>query len=86
MVDIKKHVMGRTTFQFYKQGNLYYKTDTGFEFFVPLSDTGDASFLNEDKSIFFMRWIRKTLEIQEQGIETSSEVEYHKKAIDDEYN
>lgn len=48
-------------FQFYRQGNLYYKTSTGFEFVVPISDTNDATFAHTDKAIFFMRWIRKQL-------------------------
>lgn len=49
------------SFQYYRQGNLYYRTSTGFDFVIPLEDTGDASFLVEDKAIFFMRWIRKQL-------------------------
>lgn len=54
-------------FQFYRQGELWYKTETGFEFPVPISDTGDAVFLNEDKALLFMRYIRKQLESIEEG-------------------
>ena len=61
-MKITDHVKGKSTFQYYRAGNLYYKTDTGFEFYVPVSDTNDATFNAEDKSIFFMRWIRKTME------------------------
>ena len=39
-----------------------YKTDTGLEFPVPISDTNDATFPASDKGIFFMRWIRKHLD------------------------
>ena len=35
---------------------------TKFLFPVPIDDTGDASFLAEDKGILFMRYIRKYLE------------------------
>lgn len=45
------------TFQFYKEGNLWYKTECGFAFPVPISDTGTASMLASDKAILFMRWI-----------------------------
>lgn len=48
-------------FDFYRNGILYYKTENGFTFEVPVSDTGDACFLKEDKAILFMRWIRKQI-------------------------
>ena len=51
----------KVTFVKYKKGNLYYKTECGFEFPVPTSDTGDGSFLNEDKAMTYMRWIRKQI-------------------------
>lgn len=51
----------QVTFVKYKKGNLYYKTECGFEFPVPISDTGDASFINKDKAMIYMRWIRKQL-------------------------
>ena len=53
----------KATFQYYRQGNLMYKTDDGFEFPVPLTDTNDATFAAQDKAIFFMRWIRKQADI-----------------------
>lgn len=34
-----------------------------FDFPVPISDAGGATFLNVDKGIFFMRWIRKHVEM-----------------------
>ena len=54
----------KAIFQWYRDGNLWYKV-LDFEFPVPISDTGTATFLKEDKAIFFMRWIRKHLEIIE---------------------
>lgn len=60
---IKDLIKDKTVqFQYYRDGELWYKTETGFMFPVPASDTGGASFKNTDKAIFFMRWIRKHLE------------------------
>lgn len=52
----------RVHFQFYRQKELWYVTDDGFEFPVPIEDCGDGVFLNEDKAILFMRYIRKHLD------------------------
>lgn len=49
-------------FTHYKSNELWYVTECGFEFPVPTSDAGDATFLNEDKAMLFMRYIRKHLE------------------------
>ena len=49
----------RVTFEYYRGGELYYKTECGFLFPVPVSDIGDATFLKEDKAMLFMRYIRK---------------------------
>lgn len=53
----------RVTFKFYRQHELWYVTDDGFEFPVPIDDIGDGIFLNEDKAILFMRWINKHLKM-----------------------
>lgn len=62
-MSVTDHVKGRSKFQFYREGNLYYETDTGLTFPIPIVDTAGATFLAEDKSMFFMRWIRKHLEM-----------------------
>ena len=48
----------KVTFSHYCDGYLYYTTECGFKFPVPVSDIGTATFLNEDRAILFMRWIR----------------------------
>lgn len=58
---IKDHVRGTATFQHFRDNALYYKTDTGLMFAVPVADTDKGVFLASDKSMFFMRWIRKEL-------------------------
>lgn len=50
-----------SSFQYYREGNFYYKTDAGFEFVIPLDDISGATLNAEEKTIFFMRWIRKQL-------------------------
>jgi hypothetical protein len=57
MIDLVKRQ--KVNFQYYRDNELWYKTTNGFLFPVPLSDTGTATFLNEDKAILFMRYIRK---------------------------
>lgn len=51
----------KVRFQFYREKELWYKTESGFEFPVPIEDIGGAVFLAEDKAILFMRYIRKHL-------------------------
>ena len=60
MYNIKELIKDKKVhFTFYRAGYLYYETDDGFEFPVPIEDVGDATFLAEDKAILFMRYIRK---------------------------
>lgn len=59
---IKDHIVGNVKFQYYRDGQLYYKTEPGMLFPVPIEDIGNATFLAEDKAILFMRYIRKHLE------------------------
>ncbi len=62
--NIKDMVTGdkKVTFEHYKDGELWYRTETGFLFPVPIAETGSAMFLKEDKAILFMRYIRKHIE------------------------
>lgn len=63
MKTLKELVQGTVSFEYYRSGHLYYSTsvDPSFVFPVPVSDTGEASFLKEDKAMLFMRYIRKYL-------------------------
>jgi hypothetical protein len=56
----------KVKFTRYLDGNLYYKTECNFEFPVPISDIGNATFLAEDKAMLFMRYIRKHLNLIEE--------------------
>ena len=59
-------------FIFYRQGELWYKTECGFEFPVPINDAGTATFIPEDKAMLFMRYIRKHIDMINQSKEKES--------------
>ena len=58
----------RVHFEMYRKGELHYKTEDGFQFTVPIEDCGDGAFLVEDKAMLFMRYIRKQLEANKDGL------------------
>jgi hypothetical protein len=71
------HVRGKVRFSFYKAGYLYYKTESGLEFPIPVSEANENSaiFLAEDKAVYFMRWIRKYLgELQTEAAEHGNQL------------
>jgi len=62
MNSIKSMVKDKVVrFKYYRDGELFYETECGFVFPVPVSDTGHATFLAEDKALLFMRYIRRQL-------------------------
>lgn len=64
MQNIKEMVKNKSvTFVEYKENELFYKTECGFIFPVPISDTGKGVFLDKDKAITYMRWIRRHLDL-----------------------
>jgi hypothetical protein len=60
---ILEHVRNgqKVRFQFFRDDEFWYKTELGLLFPVSLKEAqaGKATFLAEDKAIYFMRWIRK---------------------------
>lgn len=60
MSTIKEMVQNKKVkFLHYQRKELWYTTECGFAFPVPIEDTGDGEFKIEDKAILFMRWIKK---------------------------
>lgn len=55
----------KVTFEYYRDNELWYKTENDFLFPVPISDTGNAVFMKEDKALLFMRYIRKYISVLE---------------------
>lgn len=56
----------KVNFTHYFDGALWYTTDNGFAFPVPIDDIGNATFKAEDKALLFMRYIRKHLDTLDQ--------------------
>ena len=69
--EVKEHIINdqKVHFSFYREGILYYKTDKGLLFEVPISDTGNACFNAEDKAMLYMRWIWKQIDANSYVVE-----------------
>lgn len=75
-MNIKEEVSGNkmVTFVHYRDGELWYQTESGFKFPVPISDIGNATFLAKDRAMLFMRYMRKFNEQVETAKEVVAEV------------
>ena len=64
-MQLKDLVKDKTvSFEFYRDGELWYRvSDTDFTFPVPITDAGTGVFKAVDKSLLFMRYIRKHLDM-----------------------
>lgn len=60
----------QVTFVHYREGELWYRTEDGFEFPVPVADVGSATMLASDKALLFMRYIRKHVDMLNQARST----------------
>jgi len=63
-MNVKEIVNNNQQVEFmrFQQGELWYKAENGFEFPVPVDDTGLAAFNSKDKAMLFMRWIKRHLD------------------------
>ena len=54
----------KVTFQYFRDDEFWYKTDKGLLFPVSLKEAqaGRATFLAQDKAIYYMRWIKRYIE------------------------
>ncbi len=66
----------KVRFRYYRENELWYATECGFEFPVPVDDTGTGVFLAEDRAIRFMRWIRRHMELIEKSRQQADGVEF----------
>lgn len=74
MQSIKDMVKDKfVTFTHYRRGEMWYVTECGFEFPVPVSDIGDATFQAKDKAILMMRYIRQHITMLESAKTLSAE-------------
>jgi len=67
----------KVRFRFYRDGQLWYGTECGFEFPVPISEAGTATFLAEDRAILFMRYIRKHMEFLNKSMNQKGSLEFN---------
>ena len=58
-LDLKDNVKGFSQFEYYRDSALWYRTETGLVFPVPVSEIDQGQFKATEKSLLFMRWIRK---------------------------
>ena len=75
MLSVKDMVRDnkQVTFVRFKDGELWYRTEDGFEFPVPVADVGNATMLAKDKALLFMRYIRKHHDTLSQARSDSAE-------------
>jgi hypothetical protein len=67
----------KVRFRFYRDGHLWYATECGFEFPVPVAEAGTATFLAEDKAILFMRYIRRYMEFLKKSMDQEGSLEFN---------
>lgn len=49
-------------FTHYVKGELWYATECGFAFPVPITDVGEATFPATDRAMLYMRYVRKEID------------------------
>lgn len=61
MIDIKANIQpGKVVnFSHYFEGELWYETEDGTKFPVPIDDLGTATVTKTEKALLFMRYMRK---------------------------
>jgi hypothetical protein len=64
MKSIREMVQNKkVTFLYFRDGEFIYETECGFRFPVPLAELGKATLNASDRAIYFMRYIRKHLDL-----------------------
>lgn len=57
MTSIKEHVQGKVIFVYYRDGSLWYLTETGLKFPVPLVSGSSEIFMSVEKGISMTKYI-----------------------------
>lgn len=72
-MTVKEHVEDnqKAIFKGFQNGLLFYETEKGLSFEVPVSETGTGRFLPEQKAIQLMKWIKPAVELQNKISENS---------------
>ena len=76
MIKVKDLVKGNTVrfVRYHHKRLIYVIVENGFEFGVPVSDTGDGIFKAEDRAMTYMRWIRKQAELINEARDTQNKI------------
>lgn len=59
--DLKTHLKGNASFVYWRDNAMWYQTESGLMFPIPVADLDTAQILATEKAMVFMRWIRKYL-------------------------
>lgn len=51
----------KVKFKSFRGDKLFYETECGFVFAVPISDTNEAEYLAEEKAMLFMKYINEAV-------------------------
>jgi hypothetical protein len=69
MMNLKEMVKDnkKVRFAFYRDRQLWYETECGFQFPISIEEAEGATFLAEDKALLFQRYIRSHIKMIEQA-------------------
>jgi hypothetical protein len=59
MINLNAAVKGNVEFQYFRDGALWYATEEGEIFPVPVEDAASSTFNRVEKGMLLMRWMRK---------------------------
>lgn len=62
--ELKELIKGDCTFEFYRAGHLYYRTENGELLFpIDITDVGNSTLNHREKGIILMRYIRRQMDV-----------------------
>lgn len=59
MINIKQAAKGTVKFEYFRDNALWYSTEAGDIFPVPVEEAESATFNKVEKGMYLMRWMRK---------------------------
>jgi hypothetical protein len=67
-LDLKTNLKGNSSFEYYRDYAMWFRTETGMLFPVPVKDLDTCHILKTEKSMVFMKWIRKHIASQTEAM------------------
>lgn len=62
--NLKENLIGNVSFEYYRDHALWYRTQTGLLFPIPMTDLDTCQLLATEKAMVCMKWIRKYIAAQ----------------------